>query len=58
MHSIRGRFTLAAARPSFQIEKYGRAVEWDDLFVDEIRRGLNAGKVVFVFRPSPSYEVL
>jgi POT family proton-dependent oligopeptide transporter len=48
MYSVRGGFRLEAAKPAYQSEKYGRQVEWDDIFVSEIRRGLNACKVMFV----------
>lgn len=46
MCSARERFRLDAAKPAFQVEKYGREVEWDDMFVSEMRRGLNACKVM------------
>lgn len=49
MYSVRDGFHLDAAKPAYQAEKYGRQVEWDDIFVSEIRRGLNACKVMFVF---------
>ena len=50
MYSIRDGFNLDAAKPAYQAEKHGRQIEWDDKFVSEIRRGLNACKVMFVFQ--------
>ncbi|KAH8692743.1 oligopeptide transporter [Talaromyces proteolyticus] len=51
MCSAREGFRLDAAKPAYQAEKYRREVEWDDLFVSEIRRGLNACKVMACFVP-------
>lgn len=48
MCSIQDGFRFDAAKPAYQAEKYGRQVEWDDMFVSEIKRGLNACKVMFV----------
>lgn len=48
MYSVRGGFRLDAAKPAYQAEKHGRQVEWDDILASEIRRGLNACKVMFV----------
>ncbi|KAF3407214.1 Peptide transporter PTR2 [Talaromyces pinophilus] len=49
MYSVRDGFHLDAAKPAYQAEKYGRQIEWDDMFVSEIRRGLNACKVMACF---------
>ncbi|KAB8244836.1 hypothetical protein BDV35DRAFT_406446 [Aspergillus flavus] len=54
--SARDRFRLDAAKPSYQAEKCHREVDWDDLFVSEIKRGLSACKVMFVF-PVPTFIV-
>jgi hypothetical protein len=44
--AIRGRFQLDAAMPSYQREYFAREVSWDETFVDEIRRGLVACRVM------------
>ncbi|KAI1042344.1 hypothetical protein LB505_012284 [Fusarium chuoi] len=42
----RNKFNWEAATPVYQSEKFGRQVEWDDKFVFEIKRGLQACKVM------------
>ncbi|RKL43037.1 hypothetical protein BFJ72_g4450 [Fusarium proliferatum] len=44
-------FNWEAATPVYQSEKFGRQVEWDDKFVFEIKRGLQACKVMACFVP-------
>ncbi|GKT71994.1 oligopeptide transporter [Colletotrichum tofieldiae] len=51
LYSVQNRFRLDSAEPAFQAEKYGRTVQWDNLFVSEIRRGLKACKVMACFVP-------
>lgn len=43
---MRGYFQLDAAMPSYQWEHFARDVSWDEPFVDEIRRGLVACRVM------------
>ncbi|TVY79814.1 Peptide transporter PTR2 [Fusarium oxysporum f. sp. cubense] len=47
----RHKFNWEAATPVYQSEKFGRQVEWDDKFVFEIKRGLQACKVMACFVP-------
>ncbi|KUL84382.1 hypothetical protein ZTR_06329 [Talaromyces verruculosus] len=47
--AIRGHFQLDAAMPSYQREHFARDVSWDENFVDEIRRGLVACRVMLGF---------
>ncbi|KAF4418749.1 salicylate hydroxylase [Fusarium acutatum] len=47
----RHKFNREAATPVYQSEKFGRQVEWDDKFVFEIKRGLQACKVMACFVP-------
>ncbi|KAG9505034.1 hypothetical protein J7337_002000 [Fusarium musae] len=44
-------FNWEAATPVYQSEKFGHQVEWDDKFVFEIKRGLQACKVMACFVP-------
>ena len=39
---------MDAARPDFQRNTNGREVEWNDGFVDELKLGLVACRVLFV----------
>jgi len=48
LYSIRGGFRLDAAKPSFQLQKHGKKVDWDETFVSEIRKGLRACTVLYV----------
>ncbi|KAJ7234447.1 POT family-domain-containing protein [Mycena rebaudengoi] len=41
----RGGFKMDAARPAVQAEKYQRTVQWDDIFIEELKRGLLACRV-------------
>ncbi|KAE8327791.1 major facilitator superfamily domain-containing protein [Aspergillus sergii] len=47
--AIRGRFQLDAAMPSYQREHFAKEVSWDETFVNEIRRGLVACRVILGF---------
>ncbi|KAI7763817.1 hypothetical protein LZL87_012715 [Fusarium oxysporum] len=47
----RHKFNWEAATPVYQSEKFGNQVEWDDKFVFEIKRGLQACKVMACFVP-------
>ncbi|KAE8357813.1 hypothetical protein BDV27DRAFT_151002 [Aspergillus caelatus] len=49
--SARERFRLDAAKPTFQAEKYGGTVPWDNLFILVMQRGLIACKVMACFVP-------
>ena len=40
---------MDAASPDFQRNNHGREVEWSDGFIDELRLGLVACRVLFVF---------
>ncbi|KAF3056204.1 Peptide transporter [Trichoderma lentiforme] len=51
MCSARHRFKWEAATAVYQSENYGRQVDWDDRFVFEIKRGLQACKVMACFVP-------
>jgi hypothetical protein len=46
--ATKGKFRLDAAKPAYQAEKFGRAVSWNDSFVEEIRRGLIACRLMYV----------
>lgn len=43
--AIKGGFRLDAARPAAQLEKHGRAVAWDEQFIDDLRQALQVCKV-------------
>ena len=43
--AIKGGLHLDSARPAAQLEKYGRAVPWDEQFVDDLRQALQACKI-------------
>jgi len=47
-YAARDRFRLDAAKPTYQFERYGRSVSWNDHFIAEIKRGLIACKVMSV----------
>lgn len=46
-------FKLDHAKPSYQESKFERTVPWNDDFVEEIRKGLVACKVMYVFLLPP-----
>ncbi|KAF7160351.1 hypothetical protein CNMCM6106_007792 [Aspergillus hiratsukae] len=48
----RDGFSLDAARPENQLEKYQRVVPWDKEFISELRRALSAFKIWY-FSPIP-----
>jgi POT family proton-dependent oligopeptide transporter len=39
-------FKFDNAKPAYQLSRYGRVVPWSDLFVDEMRRGVLACRVM------------
>ncbi|KAI8157007.1 hypothetical protein K4K49_005986 [Colletotrichum sp. SAR 10_70] len=45
----RNGFNLDHAKQSYQTEAHGTSVPWGDKFVDELRRGLLACRVIFCF---------
>ncbi|KAL2268417.1 hypothetical protein VTJ83DRAFT_3263 [Remersonia thermophila] len=47
--SARNGFKLDRARPGYQLATHNHAVPWDDAFVDELKRGLAACRVIFSF---------
>ncbi|TDZ61176.1 Peptide transporter PTR2 [Colletotrichum trifolii] len=47
--AARNGFNLDHAKQSYQTEISGRPVPWSDKFVDELRRGLLACRVIFCF---------
>ncbi|GAB1319782.1 peptide transporter ptr2 [Madurella fahalii] len=47
--AARNGFKLDHAKTSYQLERHGRSVPWDDSFVDELKRGLVACRVIFSF---------
>ncbi|KAJ5292132.1 hypothetical protein N7478_001383 [Penicillium angulare] len=51
LYSARDRFRLDSAKPAYQAERYHKEVDWDDLFVDEIKRGLSACRIMACFIP-------
>lgn len=46
--AIQGGFRLDAARPAAQLARHGRAVPWDEDFVNDLRQALQACKVWYV----------
>ncbi|KAH9883703.1 oligopeptide transporter [Xylariomycetidae sp. FL2044] len=49
LYACRSRFSLSAADPEYQKTHHGRAVPWTSAFVQEIRRGLKACRVIICF---------
>ncbi|KAF4830196.1 Peptide transporter PTR2 [Colletotrichum tropicale] len=47
--AARNGFNLDHAKQSYQTEAHGTSVPWGDKFVDELRRGLIACRVIFCF---------
>ncbi|KAK4124396.1 oligopeptide transporter [Parathielavia appendiculata] len=47
--AARNGFRLDHAKPSYQLTTHNRPVPWDDTFVDELKRGLIACRVIFSF---------
>ncbi|KAL2133427.1 hypothetical protein VTI74DRAFT_2353 [Chaetomium olivicolor] len=47
--AARNGLKLDHARPSYQLTTNNRSVPWDDAFVDELKRGLIACRVIFSF---------
>ncbi|KAE9567344.1 hypothetical protein CGMCC3_g16517 [Colletotrichum fructicola] len=47
--AARNGFNLDHAKQSYQMEAHGPSVSWGDKFVDELRRGLLACRVIFCF---------
>ncbi|KAL2198321.1 oligopeptide transporter [Corynascus similis CBS 632.67] len=47
--AARNGFRLDHAKPSYQLTKNNRPVPWDDTFVNELKRGLLACRVIFSF---------
>ncbi|KAL1844005.1 hypothetical protein VTJ49DRAFT_6409 [Mycothermus thermophilus] len=47
--SARNGFKLDHAKPGYQLATHNHAVPWDDAFVDELKRGLIACRVIFSF---------
>ncbi|RAL63919.1 hypothetical protein DID88_003107 [Monilinia fructigena] len=47
--AIKGGFNLDTAEPAVQLEKYGRAVPWDEQFVEDLRQALQACKVWAIY---------
>ncbi|KAL2257918.1 hypothetical protein VTK26DRAFT_8974 [Humicola hyalothermophila] len=47
--AARNGFRLDHAKPSYQLSTQSRSVPWDDTFVDELKRGLVACRVIFSF---------
>jgi len=45
-YAARSRFKLDHAKPSYQQTRHGRTVPWTDHFVDEMKRGLIACRVM------------
>jgi POT family proton-dependent oligopeptide transporter len=50
-------FNLDHAKTSYQVEKFGRVVSWSDDFVDEIKEGLVACRVMYAFSFTVFYRV-
>lgn len=46
--AARSGFKLDHAKPSYQESHYGKTVPWSDNFVDEMKRGLIACRVMYV----------
>ncbi|KEZ41454.1 hypothetical protein SAPIO_CDS7590 [Scedosporium apiospermum] len=46
-YAARSGFKLDHAKPSYQQTRHGRTVPWTDHFVDEMKRGLIACRVIF-----------
>jgi POT family proton-dependent oligopeptide transporter len=44
--AARNGFNLDHAKNSYQIENHGRSVPWEDGFIDELKRGLVACRVM------------
>lgn len=44
--AARNGFKLDHAKPSYQMEKHGNSVAWDNRFVNELKRGLIACRVM------------
>ncbi|KAH8588490.1 POT family-domain-containing protein [Bisporella sp. PMI_857] len=49
VRSCKSGFKLSNAKPEYQAMHYGQAVPWTDQFVDELKRGLIACRVIFSF---------
>ncbi|KAF9880523.1 oligopeptide transporter [Colletotrichum karsti] len=47
--AVRNGFDLDHAKQAYQLESRGKSVEWDDKFIDELKRGLLACRVIFSF---------
>ena len=45
MYAMREHFNMDAAKPEHQQRKHGKAVNWDDGFISELRQGLMACRV-------------
>jgi len=46
---IKGGFNMDAAKPSHQLEKHAREVSWTDSFVDELKLGLSACRMLLAW---------
>ncbi|KAF2185753.1 hypothetical protein K469DRAFT_738776 [Zopfia rhizophila CBS 207.26] len=46
-YAAKSGWKLDHAKPEYQQEKYGKRVTWSDSFVDEIKKGLVACRVIF-----------
>jgi POT family proton-dependent oligopeptide transporter len=44
--AARNGFKLDHAKPQYQLATHNHAVPWDDLFIDELKRGLIACRVM------------
>ncbi|MCJ1250448.1 hypothetical protein MMC30_007676 [Trapelia coarctata] len=49
LYASRNHFSLDAAKPAYQYEKFGKSVPWDDHFIAEMKRGLIGCRVLFSF---------
>ena len=45
LYAMREHFNMDAAKPKHQQRKHGKAVNWDDEFISELKRGLTACRV-------------
>ena len=50
--AVRSGWKLENAKQSYQIVHSGETVPWSDKFVDELKRGLLACRVMYVYRPN------
>jgi POT family proton-dependent oligopeptide transporter len=49
--AAKNKFRLDAAKPTYQLENFGKTVPWDETFIAEMKRGLIACRVMLV-KPS------